>query len=106
MIFHNCSNYDYYFLHKDIEEEFKRQFECLGETTQKCINSQPIQKQNENSKTITCKIKFFDIVRFMDSSLSRLADNPPEELHKGICKNCKSGLEYAPVKTRKYKKTH
>ena len=42
----------------------------------------------------------------MDSSLSRLADNPPEELHKGICKNCKSGLEYAPVKTRKYKKTH
>ena len=35
--FHNGSNYDYHFIIKEVTEEFKRQFTCLGENTEKCI---------------------------------------------------------------------
>ena len=34
-IFHNRSNYDYHFIIKEIVEEFKKQFTCLGENTEK-----------------------------------------------------------------------
>ena len=39
-------------------------------------------------------IKFIDDVRFMDSSLSSLANNLAEGLHNVKCKKCKSNLEY------------
>ena len=32
---HNCSKYDYHFIIKEIAEEFKGEFECLGENTEK-----------------------------------------------------------------------
>ena len=32
---HNGSTYDYHFLIKELTEEFKGQFECLGEKTEK-----------------------------------------------------------------------
>ena len=35
MVFHNGSNYDYYCIIKDLAEEFKNQFTCLGENTRK-----------------------------------------------------------------------
>ena len=35
----------------------------------------------------------------MSSSLSRLAHNLSERLHKEKCKNCKSDLEYETAKT-------
>ena len=42
---HNGSIYDYYFLIKELAEEFKGQFECLGENTEKYITfSVPMKK--------------------------------------------------------------
>ena len=35
--FHNGSNYDYHFIIKGLAEEFKKQFTCLGEHTEKFI---------------------------------------------------------------------
>ena len=34
---HNRSTSDYHFLIKELAEEFKGEFECLGENTEKCI---------------------------------------------------------------------
>ena len=36
-VFHNCSTYDYHFVNKKLAKEFKGQFECLGENTEKYI---------------------------------------------------------------------
>ena len=70
VVFHNGSTYDYHFIIKELAEEFERQFECLGENTEKYITfSVPIKKQLDNGKTITYKIKFTDSFRFMSSSL-------------------------------------
>ena len=43
---------------------------------------------------------FIHRVRFAASSLSILADNLPEGLHKGECMDCKSCHEYMNVKDR------
>ena len=46
VIVHNGSKYDYHFIIKELAEEFKGQFECLGENTEKHINfSVPIKKK-------------------------------------------------------------
>ena len=37
IVFHKGSNYDFYFVIKELAEEFKKQFTCLGENTEKCI---------------------------------------------------------------------
>ena len=34
---HNGSTYDYHFITKKLAEEFKDQFECLGENTEKYV---------------------------------------------------------------------
>ena len=63
---HNGSKYDYHFIIKELTEEFKGQFECLGENTEKYITfSIQIKKENDVDKTITYKIKFIDTCRFM-----------------------------------------
>ena len=31
IVFHNRSNYDYHFIIKELQKEFKKQFTCLGE---------------------------------------------------------------------------
>ena len=42
---HNGSKYDYHFIIKELAEEFKGEFECLGESTEKYISfSVPIKK--------------------------------------------------------------
>ena len=85
---HNGSKYDYHFIIKELAEEFKGQFECLGENTEKYITfSVPIKKENEDGKTTTYKIKFIDTCRFMQSKLSDLADNL-SEINNNECKNC------------------
>ena len=44
--FHNGSNYDYHFIKKELAEEFKKQFTCLGENTEKYITfTVPIDKE-------------------------------------------------------------
>ena len=46
IVFHNGSNYDYYFIMKELAEGFKKQFTCLGEITEKYITyTVPIEKE-------------------------------------------------------------
>ena len=46
VVFHNGSTYDYYFIIKELAEEFKGEFECLGENTEKYITfSVPVKKE-------------------------------------------------------------
>ena len=60
-------------------EEFKGQFEYLGENTEKYTTfSAPIKKEHDNGKTTTYKIKFIDTCRFMQSKLSDFVDNLSE----------------------------
>ena len=35
IMFHNGCNYNYHFIIKELAEEFKKQFTCLGENTEK-----------------------------------------------------------------------
>ena len=37
ILFHNESNYDYHFIIKELAEEFKKQFTCLRENSEKFI---------------------------------------------------------------------
>ena len=76
IVFHTGSTYDYHFIIKKLAEEFKGEFECLGENTEKYITfSVPLKKENDNGKKITYKLKFIDSYRFMSTSLSNLVDN-------------------------------
>ena len=72
VVFHNGSTYDYHFLIKELVKEFKGNFGCLGENTEKYITfSVPIKKKIENKDVeITYNIKFIDSYRFMSSSLN------------------------------------
>ena len=68
-------------------EEFKGEFECLGENTEKYITfSVPLKKENDNGKKITYKLKFIDSYRFMSTSLSNVVDNL-SGIHAKECKN-------------------
>ena len=66
-VFHNGSTYDYHFIIKELVKEFKGNFECLGENTEKYITfSVPIKKKIENKDLeITYQLKFIDSYRFM-----------------------------------------
>ena len=66
VVFHNGSTYDYHFIIKELVEEFEEQFECLGENTKEYLTfSVPIQKELDNGKTITYKIKLIEGFRFV-----------------------------------------
>ena len=93
---HNGSKYDYHFLIKELAEEFKGQFECLGENTEKYVTfSVPIKKEHDNGKTITYKIKFIDTCRLMPSKLSDLVGN----LSKINSKDCKTCMERKKIRS-------
>ena len=90
-------------------EEFKKQFTCLGEHTEKCITfSVPTEKEvtrierngKETMKNISYRLQFIDIARFMTRSLSILVNNLTEEIHKI---KCKYGHDYKKCKTRRIK---
>ena len=69
-------------------EEFKGEFECLGENTEKYVSfSVPIKKECNNGETTTYKIEFIDSCRFMRSKLSNLVDNL-SEINNKDCKTC------------------
>ena len=67
IVFHNGSTYDYHFIIKQLAEDFKGQFECLGENTEKYITFSVPIKKDDNSKKITYKLNFIDSYRFMQS---------------------------------------
>ena len=99
VVFYNGSTYDYHFIIKELVKEFKVNFECLGENTEKYITfSVPIKKKIENKDLeITYKLKFIDSYRFMSSSLSKLVDNLSEGIHNNKCVYCKSNLDYVRI---------
>ena len=105
VVFHNGSTYDYHFIINELVKEFKGNFECLGENTEKYITfSVPIKKKIENKDLeITYKIKFIDSYRFMSSSLSKLVDNLSEGTHNNKFLDCNSCLDYVRItKMKKY----
>ena len=99
VVFHNGSTYDYHFIIKKLVKEFKGNFECLGENTEKYITfSVPIEKKIENKDLeITYKIKFIDSYRFISSSLSKLVDNLSEGIHNNKCLDCNYCLDYVRI---------
>ena len=95
LVFHNGSNCDDHFIIKELPEEFKKQFTCLGENTEKYIAfTVPIEKEvtriNENGEKITKNIsyilKFIDSSRFMAILLSNLVNNLSKGIHRIKCK--------------------
>ena len=95
VVVHDGSTYNYHFIIKELAQEFERQFECLGENTEKYITfSVPIKKELDDGKPRTYKIKFIDSFRFMSSSLANLVDNLSERLHCDKCIDRKSCLDY------------
>ena len=82
----------------------------MAENTEKYISfSVPIKKVHDNDKTTTCKIKFIDTCRLMQSKLSDLADNLCEINNKDckscieIKKNIKSECEFIGFKNNRLK---
>ena len=91
IVFQNGSNYEYHFIIKELAEEFKKQFTCLGENTEKYINfTVPIEKEvtrikkngEEVIKNVSYILRFIDSTRFMVSSLSKLVNNLSEGIHR------------------------
>ena len=101
--FHNGSTYHYHFIIKELVKEFKGNFECLGENTEKYITfSVPLKKKIKSKDIeITYKIKFIDSYRFMSSSLSKLVDNLSERIHNNKCVDCNSCLDCIKIKNKK-----
>ena len=78
--FHIGSNYDCHFIIKKLTKEFKKQFTCLGENTEKYTTSTvPIEKEVTRiaknrvkiTKNMSYMLQFIDSARFMASLLSK-----------------------------------
>ena len=67
-MFHNGSTYDYHFIIKQLTKELDGQLECLGKNTEKYLTFLVQNKKElDNGETITYKLKFIDIFRFMST---------------------------------------
>ena len=88
-----------------LAEEFKKQFTCLGENTEKYITfivpvekklQELIKMEKKLQKNTSYILQFIDGAMFMADSLSNLVNNPFEGIHKIKCKyahddnNCKT----------------
>ena len=94
VVLHNGPKYDYHLVTKKLNEEFEGQFEYLGVKPVNCITSSvPVEKDLENDKKMAGRTKLIGSVRFMVSSLLRVADNLAEGLRNSKCIDCKSCLE-------------
>ena len=76
-------------------KEYKKQFTCLGENTEKYITfTVPIEKEvtridknrEEITKSISYILQFIDSAKFVGSSISNLVNNLSETLHRIKCK--------------------
>ena len=84
IIIHNAS-YDTHFIINQLAEEFKGEFDCIGENMEKYITfSVPIKKKCGDDKIVTHKLKFIDSFRFMPTSLSELVDNLSGKIFNSI----------------------
>ena len=104
VVFNRSSNYDYYFIIKELANEFERQFECLRENKEKnkTFSAKKITKINKDGNET---VEAISSARFMTISLSNLTDNLTERIHKIKFKGCDCFLEYESVKDNfiKYK---
>ena len=71
IVSNNGPNYEYYFVIKELAEEFKNQFTCLGENSEKYISfTVPIEGEvtriDKNREEITKNISY--ILQFIDSA--------------------------------------
>ena len=91
LAFHNGSNYDNQFIIRELAEEFKKQFNCLGENSEKYITftvliEKEVTRIHKNGEAITKNIsyilQFIGSARFMASPLSNLVNNLSEGTHK------------------------
>ena len=96
------------------KKEFKKQFICLRENTEKCITfTVAIEKEitridkngEEITKNISYILQFIDIARLIVSSLSNLVNSLSEGIHRVKCKyehddkkHCDCVLEYTNFK--------
>ena len=92
---HNGSNYDNHLIMKELAEEFKKQFTCLGENAEKTSplqsqykkKLQELIKMEKKFKKNMCKIlQFIDSARSLASSLSNFVNNLFEGIHRTRCK--------------------
>ena len=85
VVFHNGSSYDFHLIIKQLADDFKGPFSCLGENTEKYItfSKSVFKKTDANEKTIAYQVKFIDSYRHMSQSLSHLLDNLTE-LNKNV----------------------
>ena len=111
LVFH-VSNYDYHFIIQELANEFAGQYKCPRENTEKYKTfSVSIKREvlkiekdgNESVVTISYKIVFVDSRRFMAISLSNLADNLTERIHKIKCKDCDCCLKSECLKNNSIK---
>ena len=95
IIFQNGPNYYHHFIMKKLPKEFKGQFSCLGENTEKYITFPvPMEKEvkrigkneEETTKVISHRLQFIDSARFMASSLVNVVNNLAEGSYKIKCK--------------------
>ena len=93
VIFDNGSNYDYLFIKKELSNEFEKQFECLGENTERCKTLSIPRK-----KLIKMSMKVLQLYLTKWNLLILQDDNPTEGIHKIKCKDCDFFLEYENVK--------
>ena len=101
VVFHNGTIYDYHFIIKQLVEDFKGQFECLGQNTKIYITFSVPIKEDDNSKKITYKLKFIDSYRFMQSKLPDLVDNLSEITKKNVW-NAKKNVNFSDLKMIDY----
>ena len=93
IVFHNIPNY--HFIIKELAEEFKKQFNCLGKNTEKYITfavliEKEVMRINENGEEVTKNISYIlqliDSTRFMTSSLTNHVNNLSDGIHRIKCK--------------------
>ena len=88
VIFHYGSIYDYHFILKELAEELKKQFTCLGENSEKYITfTVSIEKEVDNNgeeitKNISYKLQFINNTRFIASLLSSVVKNLSKRIHR------------------------
>ena len=92
IVFNNRSNYDYHFIIKELAEEFKKQFTCLGENTEKyvtftvLIEGELIKMENKLQKIYLAYYNLLIVQDFLPSLLSNLVNNLSEGIHRIKCK--------------------
>ena len=103
----------YHFIIKELAQEFKKQFTCLGENTGKYITfTVPIEKKvtkigkywEENAKNVSYILQFIYSARFMANS-SNIVNNPSERIHRNKCKFRHDDKKFETCKI-KYKYCH